>query len=91
MRLTDKFEQYRFDRLLFTLASRNFPDFAFNPSATGLHIKGDQSDVSDNSICWVQWPEKLSQLNLNFITAVRGLSYEILLQQSQIIKELHHA
>ena len=80
-----------FDRVPFTLASRNSPDFALNLSAAGLHIKDDLSDVADNSICWAQWPEKLSQLNLNFVTAVWVLSYEILLQQSQTIKEFHHA
>jgi len=68
-----------FDRVPFTLASRNSPDFALNLSAAGLHIKDDLSDVADNSICWAQWPEKLSQLNLNFVTAVWVLSYEILL------------
>jgi uncharacterized membrane protein len=75
-----------FDRVPFTLASRNSSDFALNLSAAELHIKDDQSDVADNSICWAQRPEKLSQLNLNFVTAVWVLSYEILLQQSKPLR-----
>jgi hypothetical protein len=75
-----------FDRVPFPLASRNSPDFAFNLSITRLQINRTSPTIR----CAGTVARKLSQLNLNFVTAVWGLSYEVTFAAESNIKELRY-